>query len=97
MASASTLPPPPGADSQAPPSGAPTTPPAAAPASAQPGSPNGTSMAVEVARGLIAIAKAFPGAAPGVAKINDILRSEVMPALMQHTQPGEPAAPPTNG
>jgi hypothetical protein len=57
----------------------------------------GTRMMLDVVNGLRAIAKAFPGAAPGVAEINEIIRGKLMPAIMQSAEPGEPQAPPTGG
>ncbi len=51
-------------------------------------------MVLGVIRDLRSIAKAYPEAAPHVAQINDLMR-KVMSAMMQHSQPGEPAAPPT--
>jgi len=53
----------------------------------------GTEMAIQVARNLQAIAKAFPTAAPNVAKMNDLLR-EVVSDMMEDQQAPEPAAPP---
>ena len=50
-------------------------------------------MAIQVARNLQAIAKAFPTAAPNVAKMNDLLR-EVVSDMMEDQQAPEPAAPP---
>ena len=54
-------------------------------------------MMLDVVQGLRAIAKTYPGASPGVAKINEIIRGEIMPAIIQHAEPGEPAAPPIGG
>jgi len=54
----------------------------------------GTQMLLQVVNGLRAIAKAFPGASPGVAKINELIRGELMPAIMENAEPGEPQAPP---
>jgi len=51
-------------------------------------------MLLQVVNGLRAIAKAFPGASPGVAKINELIRGELMPAIMENAEPGEPQAPP---
>jgi hypothetical protein len=51
-------------------------------------------MMLDVVQGLRAIAKTYPGASAAVAKINEIIRGEVMPAVMQHAEPAEPAAPP---
>jgi hypothetical protein len=94
MASAPQLTPPPGTD--APPSGAtPTTPTAASPAPGQPSSADGnTKLVIAAVSALRALAQAVPGASPGIQKINDILRNEVMPKLMANQQTGEPQAPP---
>jgi hypothetical protein len=56
----------------------------------------GTQDVIEIVQKLRGIAKAYPSAAPTVAKINDLMR-EMMAAMMQHQTPGEPMAPPTNG
>jgi hypothetical protein len=56
----------------------------------------GTQLAIQVVSNLRTIAKAFPAAAPHIAEINNLMRS-VMAAMMQHSQTGEPAAPPTAG
>lgn len=99
-AAPSSLAPPPGTGSD--PSaqqGPPTSPQGASPAPATP-SPameQGTQMMLQVVNGLRAIAKAFPGASPAVAEINELIRGKVMPAVMQHAEPGEPAAPPVGG
>jgi hypothetical protein len=37
----------------------------------------------------------FPAAVPGVTKVNDIIRNEIMPKIMAGAKPSEPAAPPT--
>ena len=94
-ASALTPPPSTGGDSSAS-QPSPTTPPAASPAppTPSPAMQQGTQMMLQVVNGLRSIAKAFPGASPAVAKINEIIRGEMMPALMQHNEPSEPAAPP---
>jgi hypothetical protein len=47
-----------------------------------------------VIRDLRSIAKAYPEAAPHITQINDLMR-KVMAAMMQSSQPGEAAAPPT--
>lgn len=57
----------------------------------------GGQMMLDVVNGLRAIAKMFPGASPGVAEINEIIRGKLMPAIMQAAEPGEPQAPPTGG
>lgn len=54
-------------------------------------------MMLDVVNGLRAIAKMFPGASPGVAEINEIIRGKLMPAIMQAAEPGEPQAPPIGG
>ena len=54
-------------------------------------------MMLDVVNGLRMIAKTFPGASPGVAEINEIIRGKLMPAIMTSAEPGEPAAPPTGG
>jgi hypothetical protein len=56
----------------------------------------GTQDVIEVVQKLRGIAKAYPSAAPTVAKINDLIR-EMMGAMMQHQTPGEPQAPPNGG
>ena len=56
-----------------------------------------TQLVIGVIKGLRAIAKSVPGAAPGVAKINDIFQQEVMPQVMKGATPGEPQAPPNAG
>ena len=90
------LTPPPGMDDQSPQS--PSAPAAASPSPPQP-SPamqQGTQDVIEVVQKLRGIAKAYPSAAPTVAKINDLLR-ELMAAMMQHASPGEPMSPPNAG
>jgi hypothetical protein len=52
---------------------------------------------IDAVHGLRAVAKAIPAAAPVVAKINELIRGELMPAIMQSQQPAEPAAPPNGG
>lgn len=52
-------------------------------------------MMLDVVNGLRTIAKTFPGAGPAVAEINEIIRGKLMPAIIAHSEPGEPAAPPT--
>lgn len=97
MASAPTLSPPPGQSAPPPDNAAPTTP-GAAPAPAQPSSAQGsTRLVIAAVSALRALAQAVPGASPGVQKINDILRNEIMPKLMMSQQTGEPMAPPTGG
>jgi hypothetical protein len=95
---ASSLPPPPstGADDSSAPQQTPTAPPSASPAppTPSPAVEQGTKMMLDVVQGLRAIAKTYPGASAGIAKINEIMRGEVMPAIIQHAEPGEPAAPP---
>jgi hypothetical protein len=53
----------------------------------------GTSLAIGVARSLQTIAKSFPSTAPIVAKMNNDLR-DLVSAMMEDSQPPEPAAPP---
>ena len=48
---------------------------------------------ISIVNNLRSIAKSYPEAAPKVAEANNIMR-EIMAALMQHQNPGEPAAPP---
>lgn len=77
---------------------APTNPPVASPASPKP------SPAINAATGQIFqavsifrdIAKAYPAAAPHVQNINLEVR-EIMKKIMEHQEPGEPAAPPIVG
>jgi hypothetical protein len=93
--SASALPPPPGADQSSSQPTTPTAPEAASPSPAQP-SPamqQGTQLVISIVNNLRSIAKSYPEAAPKVAEANNIMR-EIMAALMQHQNPGEPAAPP---
>jgi hypothetical protein len=56
----------------------------------------GTQMAISIVQNLRTIAKAYPGTAPFVEQINDLMR-KVMAGMMEHQQPGEPAAPPSAG
>ena len=98
MASAPQLTPPPGQSAPPSPDANPTSPTAASPAPAQPSSAQGnTRLVIAAVSALRALAQAVPGASPGIQKINDILRNEVMPKLMQSQQTGEPMAPPTAG
>jgi hypothetical protein len=53
----------------------------------------GTQVLIRVVSDLRGIAKAYPAAAPHVAEANDAIR-KIMAAIMQHANPGEPAAPP---
>jgi len=53
----------------------------------------GTQDVIEVVQKLRGIAKAYPSAAPTVAKINDLMR-EMIAKMMQHQSPGEPQSPP---
>ena len=95
MASPSMMPPPPpGQDDSAPQT--PTSPAAASPSPAQPSpaAQQGTQLVLGVIRDLRSIAKAYPEAAPHITQINDLMR-KVMAAMMQSSQPGEAAAPPT--
>lgn len=77
---------------------APTNPPVASPASPKP------SPAINAATGQIFqavsifrdIARAYPAAAPHVQNINLEVR-EIMRKIMEHQEPGEPAAPPIMG
>ena len=96
MASAATLTPPPGTD--APPPGAAPTSPGASPAPPQQSSAQGTTQVViNFIHAARALAMAIPKNSPAVQKINDIIKSELMPELMQSQRPGEPMAPPTAG
>lgn len=52
---------------------------------------------IDAVHGLRAVAQAIPAASPVVAKINELIRGELMPAIMQSQQPGEPQAPPVGG
>lgn len=65
-----------------------------APATPSPALDQGTKDLVEVVQRLRGIAKAYPSAAPAVAKINDLMR-EVAAAMMAHQSQGEPQAGPT--
>lgn len=56
----------------------------------------GTEALLGVTRVLTALGKQYPGAAPIIAQINDLLPKVGM-AIMEHQTPGEPQAPPTNG
>jgi len=93
--------PPPSAGGNAPPSPAqvnPTSPPQVSPAPATP-SPQmneGTQLGIRIAHDLTALAKMFPVVTPKIAQINNILR-EVVAGIMESSQTGEPAAPPSNG
>ncbi len=94
------MPPPPGTDDSAASQGVPPTSPQAAspaPPTPSPAMQQGTQMMLQVVNGLRAIAKAFPGASPSVAKINELIRGEIMPAIMAHSEPGEAQAPPIGG
>ena len=53
----------------------------------------GTQLAIQVVSNLRTIAKSFPATAPHIAEINNLMR-QVMAAMMEHAQPGEPQAPP---
>lgn len=97
MASTPTpLPPPPGSEDSAP--GTPTTPVAASPSppTPSPALQSGTQDIIQIVAKLRGIAKAYPAAAQHVATINDEMR-QIMRIVMQHQNPGEPAAPPTAG
>jgi hypothetical protein len=82
------------------PDGAPQqTPTAPAAASPSPPSPSpamqqGTQDVIEIVQKLRGLAKAYPSAAPVVAKINDLMR-EMLASIMQHQAPGEPQSGPT--
>jgi hypothetical protein len=54
----------------------------------------GTQLAIQVVSNLRSIAKSFPSTAPHIANINNLMRA-VMAAMMEHSQVGEPQAPPT--
>lgn len=56
----------------------------------------GTQMAISIVNNLRSIAKAYPGTAPAIAEINDLMR-KVMAGMMEHQNPGEPQAPPSAG
>ena len=89
-------PPSPGGAPQASP--APTNPPVAAPASPQP-SPTINAATGEIFKAVAIfrdIAKSYPAAAPHVQNINLEVR-EIMKKIMEHQEPGEPAAPPIMG
>jgi hypothetical protein len=97
---ATPLTPPPGLNDSpgAPPPATPTAPLAASPSPPQP-SPQmqqGTQDVIEIVQKLRGIAKAYPSAAPTVAKINDLMR-EMLASMMQTQSPGEPMAPPNAG
>ena len=90
--------PPPDVGGPTPGAGAPTTPPVAAPAAPKPNpalqrSTQDVLQIVNLARGL---AQAYPGAAPHVQRINEEVR-QIMRVMMEHQEPGEPAAPPLAG
>ena len=74
---------------------APTEPTVASPSppQANPTMQQGTTMAIQVARNLQTIAKAFPSTAPTIAQMNNLLR-DVVSSMMEDSQPPEPAAPP---
>jgi hypothetical protein len=57
---------------------------------------SGTQDVIAIVSKLRGIAKAYPGVAPVVSQINDLMR-QVMAGMMEHQQPGEPQAPPTGG
>lgn len=89
------LTPPPAMDDSNPSSQTPTAPTAASPSppSPSPAMQQGTQDLIEVVQKLRGMAKAYPSAAPTIAKINDLMR-EVAAKMMQHQTPGEPQAPP---
>lgn len=87
-AAAPPLPPqPPGSVGAGPATG---TPPAAPPTPA-PAMQQGTQLVIGIVNQLRALARAYPGAAPKVAQINDLMR-EVQAEIMKNQQPGEPEA-----
>jgi len=57
---------------------------------------SGTQDIVLIIQKLRGLAQAYPGAAPFVQQINDLMR-QVAAAVMEHQTPGEPAAPPVGG
>lgn len=95
MASANTLPPPPGSD-QTPSSDSPTQGATAAPPMPSPQSSQGTQLLISVVNNLRAIAKAYPGAAPKVAEMNNLAR-EIAQEIMKAAPPSEAQAPPVGG
>jgi hypothetical protein len=91
--SMSTVPPPPGGPlPQPPPNGADAAP---APAAPSPQLDQGSKLALNVVQTLRQLGQMFPAAVPGVTKVNDIIRNEIMPKIMAGAKPSEPAAPPT--
>src|SRR5712671_6414602 len=92
------LTPPPTQDGSGPPAATPTSPPAASPAPPQP-SPmmqQGTQDIIEGGNKLRGIAKQYPAAAPYVQQANDLMR-QIMRAMMEHAEPGEPSGQPISG
>jgi len=75
---------------------APTTPGASAPPQPSPATQAGTQDAILIVSKLRGIAQAYPGAAPFVTQINDLMR-QVMAAMLEHQSPGEAQAPPVSG
>jgi hypothetical protein len=100
MATPSMLPPPPGGDTgQSAVPQPPPTPQVGSPSAPEP-APQSNMMSnkvIGIIQDLRSLARAIPGAAPGIAEINEIFSSKVMPAIMAHQRPGEPAAPPMGG
>ena len=92
-------PPAPGQEGAAPPNApAPTNPPVASPAAPKP-SPQINAATGQIFQAVSIfrdIAKAYPAAAPHVQNINLEVR-EIMRKIMEHQEPGEPAAPPIMG
>jgi hypothetical protein len=84
-----------------PPSGAPSTP--TPPPSSQQASPaaptsssnveQGSRLVIQTVQALRKLQSDFPGAAPAISKINDLMR-EVQLKVMAAGKPSEPAAPP---
>lgn len=53
-------------------------------------------LVLQVVSGARSLARMFPAAAPHVQEINDSVQ-KIQLAIMQGSEPGEPAAPPVNG
>jgi len=86
-----TVPPPPGGPQPPPPkNGADASP---APAAPSPQVEEGSRMVIQIVQGLRKLAQNYPGAAPAISKMNDLMR-EVQMKVMAGGKPPEPAAPP---